>query len=306
MNKSKLADVGVIVGRFQVHELHDGHHSIIQTVRQRHKKVIIFLGLSPTKSTINNPLDFESRKKMILESYRDVSVLYIKDTPIDSEWSNNLDEMIKDLTTPNQSVILYGGRDSFIEHYTGKYETEILEYDIFFSGTELRKNISSSVKGTPDFRSGAIWAMFNQYPKVYPTVDVIIERYENNILSHLLLVRKKEEKLFRFVGGFAQPQSDSYEEDAAREVQEEVGVDIGGIDELKYLGSLKIDDWRYRKENDKIKTIIYVAQYRFGTPTPDDDVCEAKWFSINELKHNNIVPEHRPIFDLWIENKQQS
>jgi bifunctional NMN adenylyltransferase/nudix hydrolase len=61
-------DVGVIVGRFQVPELHDAHKDLIETVCDKHDKVIIFLGLSPLMVTRENPLDFESRKQMILES----------------------------------------------------------------------------------------------------------------------------------------------------------------------------------------------------------------------------------------------
>ena len=40
-------DVGIIVGRFQVDELHDAHVDLIQYVFDQHPKVIIFLGLSP-------------------------------------------------------------------------------------------------------------------------------------------------------------------------------------------------------------------------------------------------------------------
>ncbi len=40
------ADVGVIVGRWQVDDLHEAHTRLIEEVRAQHKKVIIFVGLS--------------------------------------------------------------------------------------------------------------------------------------------------------------------------------------------------------------------------------------------------------------------
>jgi len=44
--EEKYSDVGIIVGRFQVHKLTEAHFKLIDTVLKRHKKVIIFLGVS--------------------------------------------------------------------------------------------------------------------------------------------------------------------------------------------------------------------------------------------------------------------
>ena len=59
--KKNTTDVGVIVGRFQVNELHAAHRELIDTVIGNHKKVLIFLGLSPVRVTRHNPLDFTSK-----------------------------------------------------------------------------------------------------------------------------------------------------------------------------------------------------------------------------------------------------
>ena len=163
--EAPLTDAAVIVGRFQVHELHDAHIDLIQSVCNMHEKVIIFLGLSPARVTRNNPLDFEMRKQMLLEKFPNVIVLYIKDVKEDESWSKQLDEQIKDVVGLGTAT-LYGSRDSFINHYTGKYQTEELESDVYISGTEIRNSISKKVKNTPEFRAGVIWAAYNQYPKV--------------------------------------------------------------------------------------------------------------------------------------------
>ena len=40
----KKTEIGVIIGRFQIHTLHDAHVELIQHVLSLHSKVIIFLG----------------------------------------------------------------------------------------------------------------------------------------------------------------------------------------------------------------------------------------------------------------------
>lgn len=306
------ADVGVIVGRFQVPNLHDAHIELIESVRKEHHRVIIFLGLSPCKVTKSNPLDFEARKQMIIQSFPDINVLYIKDTVSDEVWSKKLDENISDIIGPNQTVMLYGGRDSFIKHYTGKFPITELESDRFISGTEIRNSIGNKVKASPDFRAGVIWAAYNQYPKVFPTVDIAVLNEEEN---QVLLAKKPFEDKYRFIGGFADPNSPSYETDARREVMEEANIEIN---DLKYIGSAIIDDWRYRNEVDKIKSMLFIAKYMYGRPQGGDDVSEVRWFDIskfinmkekgitsvelNNFTSSNIVPEHRNMFNMLIAN----
>lgn len=285
--KTEQYDVGVIIGRFQVHELHDAHIDLIQTVCDKHEKVIVFLGLSPLMVTRENPLDFESRKQMILEQFPDVNVLYVKDQHDDDVWSKKLDEQIEDLVSPQQTVVLYGGRDSFIPHYSGRYSTAELVPDAYFSGTEIRKSISRKVKASADFRAGVVWAAHSQFPTAYPCVDVAVLDEQTD---RLLLARKQHEKEYRLIGGFADPNSPNFEADARREVAEEAGIEIS---DPKYLGSFRVDDWRYRREVDSIKTLLFVATYTFGRPSPNDDVVEVKWFNIDTLNLNQIVPNHR-------------
>ena len=61
--KETKTDVGVIVGRFQVHELHEGHRGLIDTVRDKHDKLIMFLGLARLRNTLRTPLDFRARRQ---------------------------------------------------------------------------------------------------------------------------------------------------------------------------------------------------------------------------------------------------
>ena len=56
--KETKTDVGVIVGRFQVHELHEGHRGLIDTVRDKHDKLIMFLLLARLRNTLRTPPRF--------------------------------------------------------------------------------------------------------------------------------------------------------------------------------------------------------------------------------------------------------
>lgn len=295
LEKTVKTDVGVIIARFQSHELSEGHKNLIKSVQERHDHVIIFLGLSPLRNTLRNPLDFKSRQKMIWESFPDVDVLYADDQSSDAVWSAKLDAQIAKFTKPGHTATLYGSRDSFIEHYKGKRPTCELEPDTFVSATQIRKQISISYPPTKDFRAGMIAATANRYPICYQTVDVAILNEKDEIL----LVMKPNESLWRFPGGFSDSKSKSLEDDAKREVMEETGVEV---DEVQYIGSTLVDDWRYRSEVDKIKTAFFKVKYIFGRPEGKDDVAFAKWFKLSELTVMDIVPEHIPLLTMLKNN----
>lgn len=287
-------DVGIIVGRFQVHELHEAHKDLIDTVLNKHERVIIFVGLSPLRNTATNPLDFNTRKRMIQESYPNIEVYYIDDVPSNTVWSKNLDREISRWLKPYQTVTLYGSRDSFIPAYSGKYPVQELESTKYISGTELRRRISNNYPPTIEFRAGAISASMNRYPTCYTTVDVAVIDHDK---GRILLGRKEGETNLRFIGGFASPQSPSYENDARREVMEETGI---SVDDITYVGSTIIDDWRYRNEVDVIKTMFFVATYQFGRPEADDDIQYVEWVSLVDLLDEKIkvVDEHVVLVDM--------
>lgn len=299
--KTEKTDAGVIVGRFMCAELTEGHKDIIQSVLNRHQRVIAFLGLAPIQNTLNNPLPFKARKAMIEESFKEVEVHYIDDNRDDKVWSKNLDRQIQKWLNPGQTVTLYGSRDSFLKCYFGKFPTCELEAEIFTSASEIRKKIINSYPPTKDFRAGLIAATGLKYPTAYQAVDIAVINEKNE----LLLVRKPTESLWRFIGGFSCPESPSLEADAKREVGEETGIEIS---DPIYLGSSLVDDWRYKHEKDKIKTALFVAKYIYGQPEGADDVEAAKWFQLKNLTEKDIVPEHHMLLkmftDKFLTNKE--
>lgn len=291
----KRNDVGVIVARFQVNTLHEAHKTLINTVRSNHERVIIFLGISPLKNSPNNPIPFIHRARMLTDTYPDIEVYPQHDNRSDEQWSLQLDRNIAEYVPPGQTTTLYGSRDSFIKHYSGKHKTEELISEVAISGSDVRKRIITNHPSTDDFRAGMIAATGWRYPTAYQTVDVAIF---NEDRTQILLARKAGEVELRLVGGFSDPSSDSLEEDARREVLEETGVEVTDVE---YVGSCKIDDWRYRGEKDTIKTALFSATYSFGTAKAADDIVHAEWYKVADIFKGEclkIVPEHRPLMVL--------
>ena len=114
--------VGVIIGRFQCHKLTDGHKELINYVISKSDKVLIFIGVSPLKPDIKNPLPFEMRKQMISEytiltqdddydawynssndvEIRIIPIIDVFDVP---KWSKILDEEIEKRTEISDEVL---------------------------------------------------------------------------------------------------------------------------------------------------------------------------------------------------------
>jgi bifunctional NMN adenylyltransferase/nudix hydrolase len=285
---------GVLVARCQVDELHSGHLALFNEVKARHNRVILFLGQKPIGSTYNNPLDFETRKAMIQATFPEFIVSPLTDICNDEKWSQALDAKIREIVDYGD-VTLYGGRDSFVPHYTGSYtpvELALPAAVLGHSGTDIRGKITNTVMESPEFRAGVIYALTNIRPSVKATVDVVITHQFYNDRMFFLLGRKPGETKWRFIGGFSEPDSPSYEFDAAREVKEETGLIVNPP---QYIGSALIPDWRWAGEPDQIKTLVFTATYG-GHPIDAkaaDDIAEVKWFPIEQLKEDLFIDTHK-------------
>lgn len=299
--KEKRPEIGVIIGRFQIDELHDAHVALINHVINRHDKVIIFLGVKPIAPCFENALDFRMRQQMLLEKFgTNIIVLPLNDKKYDNDWSNQIDVKVREVY-PSGDVLLYGGRDSFIPHYSGKFKTCELEPEIYVSATQKRQECLKTVSD-PMYRRGFIAGASSGFPNPYPTVDVAIVKGDK-----VLLGRKPDDYLYRFVGGFVDVSDTCLEMAAKREVMEETGLEVS---DLQYVCSLKVDDWRYRGIKSKgILTSFFKCDYIFGSPQPNDDICELKWFTLDELKETYkviMVEGHHKLFTslyLMIENE---
>lgn len=310
----KSKDLGVICARFQVAELHPGHLWLINEVLSRHERVLITLGVTMVKMSPVNPLTFNDRTFMISQSFASDEALVfdrINDHPDDAYWSRSLDATIsKHVILAEGAAVLYGSRGSFMPYYSGIFPTvELDSYGENYSGTAHRKEVCANPPHTLDYRKGKIAACADRYPINYMTADAVIYNREHNAI---LLGRKPGNTLFQFCGGFTDPTDENLEAAAAREAGEEVIYRFNDsklvrplkVESTEYLGSLRINDSRYRNEIDKIMTAVILCitkdyDYLEGA----DDIEEVRWYSLAALGDNNLAYEqvhvvHHPILKL--------
>lgn len=297
-------DTAAIIARFQTPYLHEGHVHLINQVSENHSKVVIVLGTSPLAGSRKNPFDYHTREKMIKSQFPEVVVLPLPDEPSDFTWSKSLDGLLES-TFSGEKFSLYGSRDSFIQYYNGKFKTEELPAHGDYNATEIRARYASKVLDSPDFRAGILYAFNVQYKKVFPTVDVALFR---NNGEEILLGKKDNSPLLRLPGGFVDPEDISYELAAERELFEEVGdLEVGS---MQYEMSVKVDDWRYKNEDDKIITHLFSADFISGQVKASDDIVEVQWVMVSELgpmlDQGILNPEHRPLFNYLISRNKNS
>jgi len=280
---------GIIIGRFQVFELSDIHERLIASVQERHERVIVFLGSNPAPS-IHNPIDVELRVLMFNDRYGDdILVEEMPDLPDDRIWSQELDRRILELR-PEGEVTLYGTEEDFVQRYSGRHASKVLEAE----ETDFPENPQmEALENLRDFRAGILYAHLRRFPTVYPTVDVAVFRDEGR---ELLLARKENETRYRLPGGFTDPTDESYEDAAMRELGEECGELT--IEDLTYIGSCRIDDWRYRNSWDTVMTHLYVCIFSEGDPQPSDDISELRWLEVKKLNADSFIPEHQPLWEM--------
>lgn len=302
-------EVGVIIARFQVPELHPVHRELIDTVCEHHKKVIIFLAVPVVDQTKRNPLDFASRKAMIQSEYPNIAIIPVRDQRDNKTWSFLLDEKISE-PYGNRKPLLYGSRDSFIPYYHGRHQTvELIGNNMDISGTEIRKNVSKETVNSDDFRKGVIYANYGRYPIIMPCADIVIY---NPVDDTILLGRKPNENLFRFIGGHVEVTDNSYESAALKELSEEApGITIcETVNELKYICSGRINDWRHSKETSKIFSTLFLATRMSGMAKAADDIEEVKWYKVEDILDYEqysklIVPEHIEFFGKLVDHLER-
>lgn len=273
--------LGVIIGRFQVDELTPGHQALIATVLDKCHHILFMLGVPPVPGTKRNPLSYDQRAVMISQACANVrhTIVPIPDQPENEKWVQHVDTLIRGLF-PGAEVTIYGGRDSCLDIYLnsgGKFQTEGLPTALGPTGTERRAGVMTT--HSAEFRAGAIWHSEQSFDGVYPCVDMVI--FKGDLV---LLARKHNDPkdTWRLVGGFVDRTDRSYEDAAQREILEETGL---GVARPKYVGSVTINDWRFRGGKESIKSAVFAVDYIFGNPVARDDISELAWFDFVKAEH---------------------
>jgi bifunctional NMN adenylyltransferase/nudix hydrolase len=304
--------IGFVVGRFQAPYLHEGYLYLFKRVLEEADSFAIVLSKPPIPPSKRNPFTIEERQEFLKKQIRENSLYKnfagfckINDNRYDDVWSQELDDSILAFCeSHNAEPILFGSRDSFIPYYSGNIKViEVEPLNDTSSSTEVRKKfvdniyqVGYSYFNQLPYLAGKLTALYAQYPKVYSTVDVAILNEDS---TQLLLGRKPGERAWRFPGGFVDPTDECKENAVRREAYEECGgIEIGDI---RYICSQRINDWRYKSEEDKIMTTFFAAKYVFGSPHGSDDLEEVKWFNIEEIQLGDLSPSHQVLFTKLIE-----
>jgi len=290
--------LGVMIGRYQIDDLHAGHVACIDEVSRRHRRVLILIGDRDTPPTDVLPLPAFIRQQMLTEKFPGVTVIPIMDNESDEVWSKGVDAIVKMMAGPNGAV-LYSGRDGFIPHYKGRYPTVELDMQVNeLSATERRAWVAKNPPvNSADFRAGMIYQMQHLIPRTYEAVDTAMLRVTNTNDVEVLLVRKPLAERWRFPGGHVEG-TELTMNAARREMQEETGLVFESHPKL--IGEYLVDDWRVRDTKKAFyRTFLYAGWYSWGTAKAADDVQDAKWFSVRGLTHSKtchiVVPEHQDL-----------
>lgn len=305
----------VIIGRFQTDRLTEGHRHLVDSVMKKRPgaDLVFFIGNTELDYTSKNPIKAEARAKMLKKEYPDCKIRVILDRPSDEVWSQNIDSNTSEFRHP----VLFGGRDSFIPHYRGKYKCIEIKSLPGVSATDRRKFLGRKYFDHPWFRAGIIHAIENRFPTAYATVDIAVLRYrqentEYNFLGEMregwdftakreiLLGRKPGRTKYCFIGGFVDPSDSCLEVAAGRELSEEVPGII--THEFKYIGSTKADDFRYKNTKDGIITSLFLTYKLGGNEIPSDDIEECRWFNIHNFDKSILTEHHHILLEMLLKH----
>jgi bifunctional NMN adenylyltransferase/nudix hydrolase len=128
-------------------------------------------------------------------------------------------------------------------------------------------------------------------------VDMVLVDFDR---KRIALGRRPHREQYQFPGGFVDITKDNCLEDAAKR---ELAEEMPGMETtlVGYIGSLKVNDSRYKDDKDKIMTSVFAFCYTYGELKGGDDLPEATWFDINKIKYQDVIPQHKDILDIFLQ-----
>lgn len=293
--------LGVVIGRFQVPYLHKGHVTLIEEACKNSDQVLVLVGTSEFRSK-RNPLTYREVSYMLseIEFSKPITLRSVEDCPTDREWSSRVDSLIA-VYEPTE-VVLYGGRDSFIPHYTGRYTTRLVETVGSCSGTALREQVAATYEAsTLGERRQVVASWQRQFEVVPVAVDIVVLTKGKRILGDeytgILLGRKRKNDGLRLPGGFLDKTDLSIRHAASRELKEETNIEIPP-EQFEIREGRLVKDWRF-----DYPVYCPTAYVKISPPLvyyPGDDFETVKVIDLagfSEPGFPEVFPGHKDVID---------
>jgi len=138
-------------------------------------------------------------------------------------------------------------------------------------GTETGPHETEMARACPS--CGAL-----HFPRINPAVITLVHRHGDEVL--LAHDKRFRPGFFALLAGFVEP-GETLEEAVAREVREEVGVEV---EDIRYFGS---QSWPFPSQ----LMVGFFARYRGGEiAVQESEITEARWFHVDRMPD----PEDRP------------
>ncbi len=135
-----------------------------------------------------------------------------------------------------------------------------------------------------------------QYPRISPCIIVLVEDGDRLLLAHNV---RFPDNRFSTLAGFIEA-GETAEQAVAREIKEEVGIEVSGI---RYF---KSQTWPFPDS----LMLAFFADYAGGEIQPDGvEVSEGRWFRVEQLNEVSLPPEFaisRQLIDDWVRRQGES
>lgn len=300
--------VGVIVGRFQINKLTEGHKDLIKAVRDEVDLIAFAIGVAAFKYTKENPLSYSARSMMVasymcraFDGNANFTLFPQSDYESDHIWSSKLDEQLGVLFSGADEITLYCSRDGFKSHYHGKHPVVVIEAaNPSISSTQLREEIRNFEHYNDEYNAGVIHGILNQWEYAIPCVDIAMIEFKQQKgrdgathTPYIVLGRKPNHEHWQLPGGVVEPMDTSLELRAITELREETG--LGSESKPVFIGSFNVKDWRVRGTSRGIITSLFVVEYTFGALVKNEEFPEVEWFRLDSLNETNVTPNHLPL-----------
>lgn len=311
--------LGILIGRFQVPEMHEGHRFLVREMLEQCDQVLILFGSANRTRSVKNPFTYQERKAAALKLFPTIGTAPLNDYLYnDSQWMADVtatieqarEQISRDFETP-VTVVLYGHHKDGNDYlrWFPQYEYVNINSDIDVSGTEVRNSYSHMLPQSVQ-QDMQYFAQERETFKSYPypdSLNICCGDAVVECLGHILLIRRK---FTPGAGNWALPgghkhTDETFLECAVRELYEETNL---RIPKPVLLGSIKssrlFDSPRRSSGIPKLTLAVHmVVKPNVDGSLPrangSDDASETSWVPVadvlNKLKlhddHGDIISE---------------